>query len=65
MKANPHPRWLEPEMAQLLDQNGFHRDAARDIYVGANGFRISESQLLVHDVESLQRLIVGKLKRAT
>lgn len=58
-----HPRWLEPEKAQLLDQDGFRRDAARDIYVAANGFRISESQLLVHDVESLRRLIVGKLKR--
>jgi len=61
MNSN-HPRWLEPEEAQLLDQNGFRRDAARDIYVAANGFRISESQLLVHDVESLQRLVVGKLE---
>ena len=63
MNSN-HPRWLEPEKAQLLDQNGFRRDAARDIYVAANGFRISESQLLVHDVESLQRLVVGKLEGA-
>jgi hypothetical protein len=63
MNTNSHPRWLEPEKAQLLDQNGFRRDAARDIYIAGNGFRITESQLLVHDIESLQRLIVGKLKR--
>ena len=63
MHANAHPKWLEPEMAQLLDKNGFRRDAAGDVYIATNGFRLSESQLLVHDVESLQRLIVARLYR--
>jgi len=63
--AAAHPRWLEPEIAQLLDNNGFRRDVARDIYIAPNGFRVTESQLLVHDVESLQRLIMGKAKAAT
>jgi hypothetical protein len=37
MNTNPHPRWLEPEKAQLLDQNGFRRSAARDLYIAGNG----------------------------
>ncbi len=57
MIASSHPRWLEPEMAKLLDEGGFRRDAGRDLYVGANGKRITETQLLVHDSESLKRLI--------
>ena len=63
MNATAHPRWLEPEMAELLDSNGFRRDAAGDVYIASNGFRITESQLLVHDVGSLQRLIVARLYR--
>jgi len=55
-----HPRSLEPEKAQLLDQNGFRRDAARDIYVATNGLRISESQFLVDDVSrSTQRAMAS------
>ena len=55
-----HPVWLEPEMAKLLDQNGYRRDAAGDCYITETGTRITESQLLIHDLESLRRLIQAR-----
>jgi hypothetical protein len=58
-----HPRWLEPEMAEVLDENGFRRDASKEFYIAANGARISETQLLIRDVESLRRLIAEQRKR--
>ena len=58
-----HPRWLQPEMAKVLDENGFRRDASREYYISRNGARISETQLLIRDVESLRRLIAEQQKR--
>jgi len=63
MTAPSHPRWLEPEMAKVLDENGFRRDVSREFYVADNGARISETQLLIRDVESLRRLIAEQQKR--
>jgi len=57
MLARSHPRWLEPEKAKLLDEGGFRRDPRGDVYIAANGKRITEMQLLVHDNQSLERLI--------
>jgi len=50
-------------MAKVLDENGFRRDASREFYVADNGARISETQLLIRDVESLRRLIAEQQKR--
>ena len=50
-------------MAKVLDDNGFRRDVSQEYYVANNGARISETQLLVRDVESLRRLIAEQQKR--
>ena len=50
-------------MAKILDENGFRRDASREFYVAGNGARISETQLLIRDAESLRRLIAAQQKR--
>ena len=63
MTTTTHPRWLEPEMAKVLEENGFRRDASQEYYIANNGARISETQLLVRDVESLRRLIAEQHKR--
>ena len=62
--SEPHPVWLEPEMAKLLDEHGFRRFRAQDVYVGPAGIRITETQLLTREVESLRRFIAVALKRA-
>jgi len=63
MTTTTHPRWLEPEMAKILDESGFRRHASQEYYVANNGARISETQLLIRDVESLRRLIAEQQKR--
>ena len=61
---DPHPRWLEPEVAKLLDENGFRRNAQADAYFGPAGARITETQLLARDLESLRKLVARATRRA-
>jgi hypothetical protein len=51
-------------MAKILDESGFRRDSSREFYIASNGARISETQLLIRDADSLRRLIAEQQKRS-
>jgi len=55
--ATRHPRWLDPEMAQILERSGYRHYPLGGFYVANEDCRITETQLLVTDPESLRDLI--------
>jgi hypothetical protein len=55
--AARHPQWLDREMAQILERNGYRHYPSGGFYVADQDCRITETQLLVSEPESLRELI--------
>jgi len=56
-KSGRHPRWLDREMAAVLEDNGYMHNVAGGFYFADEDSVITETQLLVSDLEGLRNMI--------